>query len=280
MRSRLLISGAVATAILALVPAAAQSRSAEALTLEVNYSYAGEITVTLPSGQPVGVKSGTPTVIPAGYYTVELTQPGCVDTPAFVLQGPGVNILDDLNAGEIVTDAQEANFQPNSTYTWRDGSINPPVLFTFQTSGDVLGTPPPPSSAASGGPVSSNKEANGSVVGSGLGHGSTLPFRGTLAASVGAGGKVSLAFQGQRVQSLTTGRYSLAVTDKSPKSGFVLERTGGRATKLTAARFVGKRSASIQLTAGRWFFITGPSTSRTYFGGGERRCVERQHGRA
>ena len=35
--------------------------------------------------------------------------------------------------------------------------------------------------------------------------------------------------------------------------------------KLTAARFVGKRSASVQLTAGRWFFITGPSTSRIYF---------------
>ena len=239
----------------------------------MNYSYAGDITVTLPNGQAVGVKSGTPTVIPAGYYTVELTQPGCVDTPAFILQGPGVNILDDLNAGEIVTDAQEADFQPNATYTWRDGSINPPVLFTFQTSGEVLGTPPPPSVAASGGPVSTNKESNGSVVGSGLAHGSKLPFRGTLAAAVSAAGNVDLVFKGKRVRSLRAGRYSITVTDKSPKSGFALERTGGHAMKLTAAAFVGKRSASLQLTAGRWFFLGGPSTTRTYFAvanGGDR----------
>ena len=37
--------------------------------------------------------------------------------------------------------------------------------------------------------------------------------------------KVSLAFKGKRVHCLTTGRYSLSVIDKSPKSGFVLERT-------------------------------------------------------
>jgi hypothetical protein len=263
MRSRLLISGVVATAILALVPAAAQSRSAEALTLDVNYSYAGDITVTLPSGQPVGVRSGTPTVIPAGYYTVELTQPGCVDTPAFVLQGPGVNILDDLNAGEIVTDAQEADFQPNSTYTWRDGSINPPVFFTFQTSGDVLGTPPPPSSAASGGPVSSNKEANGSVVGSGIKQ--TPKLSGTLAATVSAAGKPTLSFKGKRVSSLTAGRYAITVTDRSPESGFAVERSGSHAMTLTAPGFVGKRSETLELTAGRWSFLAGPSGSKTSF---------------
>jgi hypothetical protein len=259
---RLVLAGVVTAAILAFAPAA-ESRTAVTLTLDVNYSYAGDITVTLPSGQPVGVKSGAPTVIPAGYYTVELTQPGCVDTPAFILQGPGVNILDDLNAGEIVTDAQEANFQPNSTYTWRDGSINPPVVFTFQTSGDVLGTPPPPSSAATGGPVSSNKESNGSVVGSGLGQSSKLT--GKLAATVSAAGKLNLAYRGKRVRSLPAGRYTLTVTDRSPKSGFMLERSGGHALKVTAAGFVGKHSASVKLTAGRWFFLGGPSASRTPF---------------
>lgn len=258
---RLVLAGAVTAAILAFAPAA-ESRTAVTLTLDVNYSYAGDITVTLPSGQPVGVKSGTPTVIPAGYYTVELTQPGCVDTPAFVLQGPGVNILDDLNAGEIVTDAQEADFQPNSTYTWRDGSINPPVLFTFQTSGDVLGTPPPPSSAASGGPVSSNKEANGSVVGSGL---KSSKLTGTLAATVSAAGKPTLSYKGKRVSSLAPGRYSITVTDRSSKLGFTLERTGSHPLKLTLPGFVGKRSASVQLTAGRWFFLTTPSAVKTAF---------------
>jgi hypothetical protein len=262
-RLPLVLLGAFAAGFLALAPVA-QGRTAATLTLEVNYSYAGDITVTLPNGQPVGTKAGVPTVIPAGYYTVELTQPGCVDTPAFILQGPGVNILDDLNAGEIVTDAQEADFQPNATYTWRDGSINPPVLFTFQTSGEVLGTPPPPSVAATGGPVSSNKEANGSVVGSGIGHGSSK-LRGTLAGAVMPTGKLSLAYKGKSVHTLTAGRYTITVTDRSSKTGFMLESAGHRATKLTVAGFVGKRSVSVQLTTGKWFFTAAPSAAKTYF---------------
>jgi hypothetical protein len=250
---RFVVLGGVAAAF-AFVPLA-QARPQANLIIDVNYAYDGSITVTLPNGTAVGVKSGTPTMIPAGYYTVELTQPGCVDTPAFILQGPGVNILDDMQAGEIVTDAQAAVFQPNATYTWRDGSINPPVLWTFQTSSDVLGTPPPPAVNANG-PRSKNAQVNEDVVNS-----AKLPFRGKLAAVV-KGGKVGLTFKGKSVASLASGRYTITVDDASKTQGVML--AGGsshRKVRITTGAFVGKVSKPLVLTAGKWSLTGGAGFS-------------------
>ena len=256
---RVVVSAALVVGLLVLAPGA-QSHGLQNLILEVNYDYVGSITVQLPNGTPVGVKSGTPTVIPAGYYTVELNQPGCVDTPAFILQGPGVNLLDDMQAGEIVTDAQSAVFQPNSTYTWRDGSTNPPVYYTFQTNGDVLGTPPPVI-AASKVPLSKNKEANSSVVGSGLSSSKSL---GSLAGAVSSAGVLQLSLGGKTVSKLTAGLYSLTVVDKSGKQGFMLEKAGHPAMSITSGAFVGKKSTSVTLTAGKWFAVSGPLGKKTY----------------
>ena len=259
---RLVISSTLAAGVLAFAPAA-ESRSSAILTLEVDFSYTGDITVMLPNGTPVGTKTGSPTVIPAGYYTVELTQPGCVDVPAFILQGPGVNILDDLQSGEVVTDAVEADFQPNTTYTWRNGTENPPVYFTFATSGTVLGTPPPVTPAANG-PVSSNKEANGSIVGSGLVK-SSASLLGTLAGGVSATGSPHLSYKGKAVSSLFAGRYKITVADTSKTSGFMLESSSHRVVSLTNQAFVGTHAATVTLTAGKWFFVAGPAGAKTSF---------------
>src|SRR5262245_19561459 len=54
------------------------------LSLTVNFTAAGIVTVTLPDGTPVGSTSGAPTVIPAGFYSLNLSGPGeCINLPLF-----------------------------------------------------------------------------------------------------------------------------------------------------------------------------------------------------
>ena len=260
--ARFVVSSLALIGVLFVAPVA-QARPAAPLTLMVDYSYTGDITVTLPSGQPVGAKSGTPTVIPAGYYNVELTQPGCVDTPTFILSGPGVSIFDNLQNGEVVTDAVAASFQPNSTYTWRSGAVNPPVIFTFQTSGDTVGTPPPPSGRTAKGPTSTNPQTNTSIVGSGAPSGAKP--RGTLAGIVSSAGNAALAFKGKAVTVLKAGKYTFAITDESTARSFVLRRPSHPAMTLTGGPFVGRHSTTVTLTTGQWYFAAGPNGKKSYF---------------
>ncbi len=135
---RLAAAGVLAASLLVGVPAA----SAANLQLNVTFSATGQITLTLPDGTPVGVTSGTPTVIPAGFYTMNLIGPGgCSTLPYFDLRGPGNNILDNMDQGEEANKTDNATFLPNSTYTWRDDQ-NPSVVYTFVTDSEVLGSAP------------------------------------------------------------------------------------------------------------------------------------------
>ena len=69
-----------------------------------------------------------------------------------------------------------------------------------------------------------------------------------------AAGRLTLAYKGKSVTSLTAGRYTITVTDKSATNGFMLEKIKHAAVSVTGVAFVGKRSASVNLTAGKWFF--------------------------
>ena len=135
---RALVAGAVAT--LLLFPAAGHARPAADLSLTVNFSASGTVTVTLPDGTPVGSTGGAATVIPAGFYTLNLFGPGeCINLPLFELAGPGVNIQDDMLGGEVERNALYATFLPNTTYTWHTDR-NALVVHSFRTSSDVAGT--------------------------------------------------------------------------------------------------------------------------------------------
>ena len=114
--------------------------------------------MTLPNGTPVGTASGSPTLVPAGYYSLLLAGPGgCTLTPYFVLKGPGVAVTDNMAQGEDEFTEHDVNFLPNSTYTWHN-SETPRVVYTF--------TPPPTSSARRrrpsiwNGPTSGKKQTN------------------------------------------------------------------------------------------------------------------------
>jgi hypothetical protein len=251
-RVRLVAAVAVSFGLSCLV-SAAQGRSAASLALEVSFSYTGAVSVTLPDGTPVGTTSGAPTLIPAGFYTVSVSQPGCMDVPYFELDGPGVDILDNMDGGELVNDSHEVEFQPDSSYSWSTDAT-PGVSYMFVTSADVEGTPPasspsPAPASSSGRPVS-NSDPVGSAV---------VPFRGTLAGAVSAAGRLTLAYQGKSVTRLPSGRYKINVVDASAHRGFTLQENKHAPVGVTGAAFVGKASVTVNLTPGQWFFTAGPS---------------------
>jgi hypothetical protein len=240
--SALLVAG-----LLVLAPAA----RATTLSLYVTFSPTGTITVTLPDGTPVGSTSGAPTVIPAGYYTLFLSGPGaCTQLPLFELKGPGEDIFSDMTAGEVDYTSQNAYFKPNSTFIWRNYAA-PGVVHTFVTSGDVQGTQPTPLSPAGAG--MSSTVTSDDIVGSLVG-----PFRGTLTATVSATGRLSLVQKGKSLAGLKAGRYTIVVRDASTSSGVFLQKAKGSPVAVTTTQFVGKRSTSVRLTAGRWQVLTRP----------------------
>ena len=244
---RLLAFAALVAGFLVAAPGA-QSRSSVSLTLYVYFDFTNDISVRLADGTPVGTANGAPTVIPAGYYTLAFEQPGCVQVPLFELQGPGVNIVSNLSGGEVTSATDPANLQPNATYTWRN-DYNKSVVYTFTTSSTVLGTQSAQTNVTSGGASKNTTSGNSDIVGSQI-----VPFRGTLTGSVSAGGKLTLAFKGKSVTSLMPGRYKIAVTDRSLTNGFMLQGSAHKSLSVTGAAFTGKRSGSVDLTAGKWSF--------------------------
>ena len=82
-------------------PTLAHGRAAANPQINVYYSLSGAITVTLADGTPVGTTSGSPTVIPGGYYRFLMIGPGgCASIPQFILKGPGTYLSDNLDGGE------------------------------------------------------------------------------------------------------------------------------------------------------------------------------------
>src|SRR5262249_30268612 len=156
----------------------------------------------------------------------------CINLPLFELQGPGVNIADDMLGGEVEKNTLYATFLPSTTYSWHIDR-NAAVVHTFRTSADVLGTAPatpsttPPTSS---GPVAKSQD----IVGSGI-----LPFRGKLTGAVSAAGRLTLAFKGKSASKLKPGRYTVAVVDSSSTSGFMLQKAAKQPMAVTGTAFVG-----------------------------------------
>jgi hypothetical protein len=216
--------------------------------LNVAFSANNTIAVTLGDGTPVGTTSGSPTVIPAGYYTVQITGPMGLPNglPYFQLTGPGVDLLSNLNEGGVDSARDQVTFATSSTYTWTDDAI-PGVVHTFVTSAEVGGAAP----ATAVSPKKGSPTQDQDIVGSGV-----VPQRGTLTATVGAGGRPSVLQDGAPAANLLAGTYRIVITDRSSKAGLVVAKTGRPGRSLSGVRYVGKRAVSVKLTPGRWTFTT------------------------
>jgi hypothetical protein len=246
MRGRCLVLVVLAAAALCV---GGEAQGASPLTLNVTFSANDTIAVTLGDGTPVGSTSGAPTVIPAGYYTVQITGPmGLPDgLPYFQLTGPGVDLLSNLNEGGLDSWRDQVTLATSSTYTWTDDAI-PGIVHTFVTSADVGGAAP----ATAVSPTKGAPTQDQDIVGSGV-----VPTRGSLTASVSAAGQPRVLVDGAPAGNLLAGTYRITVTDRSPKAGLVVTLSGHAEHDLTGVRFVGKRSISVKLTPGRWTFATG-----------------------
>jgi hypothetical protein len=246
---RLVVALAAVTGLLVAASPSNGARAAD-LTLRISFTEAGAITVTLPNGAPVGTTSGSPTVIPAGFYTLLFFGPGeCINLPLFQLRGPGVNINDDMLGGETDVHTLYATFLPNATYTWHSDR-NTATVFTFRASSDVVGTQPSTSGTSGSSSGSNAKPTSQDITGSAI-----APFRGTLTGAVTAAGRLTVAFKGRSVTSLKAGRYTVAVSDRSSTNGFLLQKPKRAAVSVTGAMFVGRRSLSVTLTTGRWLVL-------------------------
>ena len=91
-------------------------------------------------------------------------------------------------------------------------------------------------------------------------------YRGALLATVNAGATLTLTTSaGKPVVSLKSGRYTFKVTDGSTRLGFGLTEIGKQAKSLTGAAFVGKRSVTVELAPGQWYFSPNAFHQRSYF---------------
>ena len=244
---------------------AAGTHAAVSSTLYAGFDADGNIRLTYADGTMIGTPTPPGTVVPTGTYTINLNNNGLDDEGGqhyFHLLGPGVN----LSAGNnlYATTTWTATFQPGSTYVYQD-DLNPTTIrevFGTPGSGAGTGTTGPPTTVPA--PTSSgggkSKPTSQDVVGS-----QVVQFRGTLAGTVSPAGRLRLTVKGKPVSSLEAGRYTFAVTDGSRKAGFTVQEIKQGAITITTTTFTGKRSKTITLRAGQWFFYPTFVGKKTYF---------------
>jgi hypothetical protein len=249
-----------------LVPmAAARSRAAAPParpTLYVNYTTTCTFSIVDDAGHPV-------TSIPPGSYQIMVTTPimfkllvpggpsdppppgdfsGCRGWVQFSLTGPGVNASTTLDFGcDSALLLPPVTFSPSATYTAVDQNQPSVAHASFTTLAG--GTPPTPTTspydATSGkGDVQQGLLASGSALG-------------TLNGKVNPVGRAVLLNHGSAVKSLPSGKYHLTILDEDTKAGFSI--LGPKSTKvsvLTSPGYVGRRTVTVNLTAGRWIFYS------------------------
>jgi hypothetical protein len=220
------------------------------------------------NGAALGSAAAPGASIPPGAYEVIVDNSMGDVGFTFHLSGPGVSLQTDVAGGEQITETWDETFQPSSTYQFEDDT-NPAATLRFF------------STAASGGVSSIGAAAGAGVAGSGstssLGtvcskasrttsaKSAPLPERGTLIGSVGSSGTLSLRRDGKPVSTLQPGRYTIRVTDRTKKNGFILQEAGRPSKSITTAPFVGMKSVAVSMQAGQWFFYPTFVGAKVFF---------------
>ena len=239
--------------------AQASAKTAALQTLYVTYSMKCTFTLTDDSGKNV-------TSIAPGTYQVQVTTPGsfsgvdlagvtdftaCKGSAQFQLTGPGVNVQTTLNDGDGSQDVLTATFQPSSTYVAQDNNQPSVTRVSFTTL--AAGAGGTPGTTTSTGATTTTTTTAGTTV------------KGTLNGAVSSSGRLTLTYKGKSVLTLTPGLYKVSVTDKSKKSGFVVEQLHRAATTISGVSFVGSRTVTINLTTGQWFFSSTAAGKKSGF---------------
>ena len=249
--SRSLVAGVVAALALA---AAAQGVVSQ--TIYAYFDVDGGLQFRYSDSSLVG------STIPPGTYTINLNNNGADDLGddhIFHLTGPGV----DYKAANVNTQAVfSVTFQSGQTYRVFD-DLNPKISQTILAT--TAAAPPTPNPLPPSTPTSTKKPTSGGVVGTQVASGHAAPLRGSLVAAVSTAGTVTLRWKGKPVTSLKAGRYTFQVTDSSRKAGFNVQEVKNDRVTVTTGEFTGKRSKTLNLKAGQWFFYPTFVGRKTYF---------------
>ena len=259
----------------AALAATAGARRADTVlpTLYVNYTMNCTFTITGDNGSRVSS-------IPPGTYQVFITTPmvfadvdltgvfdmtACKSFAQFQLTGSGVNISTTLQDGDEDKDTYRATFQPSATYTAVD--LNQPSVARVVFSTTATGAPTAPTS-----PTNNSTSGKGSVstdiVGSnadGKSSSGSTALRGTIVATIAPTGNPKVTFGGKIISKLKSGRYTISVVDNSKKGGLIIQEIHRLAQTVSGAAFTGRKSVSIDLKAGQWFFYQSFIGNKTYF---------------
>ena len=248
----------LATALVALLavagPVGAHGSPAASPSLTLNVNAAGFLELVLGNGTRIRTSSAPGATIPPGPYLV-IVNTDVVETRdtfhIFHLSGPGVNLSSDLLPCENPREVGTVTLRPSSTYVYEDSrnaEITRVVVTTSSSgsSAETSSSAPAPSTANASGTVSNSSHFGSAVA----------PFRGTLIGTVGPAGKLTLSRNGKSVSSLKWGRYKIAVADRTPNGGFTLGRPDGKTVVVTRPSFVGTRTVTLALRAGRWMFFS------------------------
>ena len=277
-RARMYVAALVVASLLLPVQPGRGDSSPPAASLPalyVNYTMNCTFTMTDDAGK-------TLTSVAPGSYQILVTSPvpfaavdlagindmtACKGFAQFALSGPGVSVTTTMDNGDSDNAVLYATFAPSSTYTAVD-NIQPAVAhFSFTTT--AAGTPAPPSVQTTAATTTTQAKAptvaGGSSASSPTPPAAGSPDRGTLAATVSGSGAVALTDKGKAVTTLRAGRYTIAVTDESRRTGFVVQQMHGATTWLSTGAFTGKRTRSIDFTKGQWSFSASTAGAKTWF---------------
>jgi hypothetical protein len=260
----LLLVASAALAVLIVGAARGGAATAANPSLYVDYNTSCHFTMRLDSGG--GVTTGT--AIPYGTYQLVVTTPiafsngqgGC-EFINFSLTGPGVNYQTQLGQGDSTQEITLQTIASGGSYTASDSTVPPGSTITFSGSS----TPNSTAGSSSSSSGSGSGSASQSPIGSEAGSSSTkLAFKGDLAGTVTAAGKLTLTFKGKPVATLAQGQYQLKVTDKSTKSGFIVDGAGKKMTVTTTA-YKGSKTITLNVTTGQWWYSAKAGATKIYF---------------
>jgi hypothetical protein len=267
VRSAALTLGAVAALLLTGTGGAAPAATLP--SLYVNYNAGCHFTMALDGG--VAVASGSS--IPYGLYQVVVSAPiafssglgGC-EYVNFQLSGPGVSYTTQLQQGDATNDMSTQTFKAGSSYSAVDNTVPPGSSIQFTTSNTPVANPGGSSSSSSSSSGSSASGGSSSAYGTPVTSSSSgsTKLLGTLVGTVNSAGKLTLSFKGKAVAQLASGKYTVTVTDKSSKAGFVIQ-TGSHKTTVTSPGFMGKKSVAVTLAKGQCLYFAKAGSPKTYF---------------
>ena len=241
--------------------AALSSHSAVSPTMHAFVHDDESIALQFDDGSDVGNQARNAPVIPPGTYTIRAVDDSGAHN--FRLQGPGVDV--GTTIGGLQTPTWTVTFQQGAHYRLQCDDHPDFMYGEFNTSGTGTGSTSGGSSSGgstSGGSTSGGSSSSGGGTTSNTG---TKPAAvlGTLIGRVNPAGKLVLTYGGIPVTKVKAGRYKITVADKAPTRSFVVGKAGGARTTVSGVAFVGTRSATLNLSAGKWTFYTSAGAKST-----------------